>query len=270
MAPTVGGGSLLVAWQLKGKNILIVGGGEVASQRIDSLLTTDAHLVVVSPNVGLNPRTKQFIEEHPDRITYHDRSFSGVEELDAMDMVLTALDDVELSRNICIMSRNAHIPVNAADIPDSCDFYFGSQIRDGPLQIMISTNGNGPRMANLVKRKLQKALSGFEGQTITKVGALRTQLKIRAPGVGGELGKRRMKWMTNLCNAWKEEELALMDDTMMQKLLDDGWENDCVPSFSKVGGSRRLNISRCPAIAPTLGFFAGALCTLLVVLVRRR
>ncbi|KAF5380857.1 hypothetical protein D9615_004043 [Tricholomella constricta] len=273
MAHTVGGGSLLIAWQLKDKRVLIVGGGEVASQRIDSILTTDAHITVVSPHDGLNPRTRRFINEHTHRIAYHDRPFAGLEELQGMDMVLTALDDVELSRSICNMSRNARIPVNAADIPDSCDFYFGSQIRDGPLQIMISTNGNGPRMANLVKKKLQNALSGVEGQTITKVGELRAQLKIRAPGVGGELGKKRMKWMTSVCNAWEMEELALLDDMMMHKLLDDGWENDRVPTFAEVGGKanpRSFNITWFPAVGPTIGFVAGALCTLLVVAARRR
>ncbi|KAG5647255.1 hypothetical protein DXG03_000790 [Asterophora parasitica] len=275
MAQTVGAGSLLIAWQLKDKRVLIVGGGEVASQRIDSLLTTDAKIIVVSPSDGLNPRTKRFMDEYPDRITYHDRPFSGPEELEGMDMVLTALDDVELSRNICNVSRNARIAINAADIPDSCDFYFGSQIRDGPLQIMISTNGNGPRMANLVKKKLQGALSGLEGTTITKVGKLREQLKVRASGVGGDLGKRRMKWMTGVCNAWEMEDLASLDDALIQKLLDEGWENDRVPTFSELGGRPKANLKSAAAassftISPAIGFVAGVMCTLLVVLARRK
>ncbi|GLB34855.1 putative siroheme synthase [Lyophyllum shimeji] len=274
MAKAVGGGSLLIAWQLKDKHVLIVGGGEVASQRIDSILTTDAHLTVLSPHDGLHPRTKRFIDEYTERITYNDRLFAGPEDLEGMDMVLTALDDVDISREICDMCRNARIPVNAADIPDSCDFYFGSQIRDGPLQIMISTNGNGPRMANLVKKKLQNALSGVEGPAITKVGQLREMLKIRAPGVGGELGKKRMKWMTDVCNTWGMEELALLDDMVMQKLLDDGWENDRVPSFAELGGRRQpadrtTPPTLSPAIGSTIGFFAGIVCTV-IVLARRK
>lgn len=275
MARKVGGGSLLIAWQLKDKRVLVVGGGEVASQRINSILTTDAHITVLSPHDRLNPRTKRFIDEQPERITYHDRLFAGPQELHGMDMVLTALDDVDLSRNICVMCRNARIPVNAADIPDACDFYFGSQIRDGLLQIMISTNGNGPRMANLVKKKLQNALSGVEGQTIMKVGQLREQLKVRAPGVGGELGRKRMKWMTNVCNTWKMEDLALLDEAMMQNLLDDGWENDRVPSFAELGGRRHstdqtADTSLSPATGSAIGFFVGILCTTLIVLARRR
>ncbi|RDB21449.1 Siroheme biosynthesis protein met8 [Hypsizygus marmoreus] len=262
--------SLLIAWQLKDKNVLIVGGGEVASQRVDSILPTGAHIALLAPSDGLNPRTRCLIDEHSDSITYYDRRFSGPDDLIGADMVLTALDDVDLSRDICNICRTAKIPVNAADIPDACDFYFGSQIRDGPLQIMISTNGNGPKMANIIKERLQKALSGLEGQAITKVGALRALLKIRAPGVGGAVSKRRMKWMSSLCNAWTLEELVLLDDAMMQKLLDVGWENDRIPTFEEVGGRRPEPDYGNPLVPQAIGFIAGALLAFYLLKLGRR
>jgi len=154
MAPTVdtGGGSLLLAWQLKDKHVLIVGGGDVASGRIESVLAADALITIISPDEGLHPLTRRYITSS-DRITYHDRVFAGSGDLVAVDMVLTAVDDVEKSREICDMCRALRIPVNVADIPPSCDFYFGSQIRDGPLQIMISTNGKSPKLANIIRKK---------------------------------------------------------------------------------------------------------------------
>ena len=261
------GGSLLIAWQLDSKRVLIVGGGEIASQRVESILTTDAKITLISPNDGLSPRTKQLLAEHSDRITYHDRLFSGREELDGMHMVLTALDDFELSKTICTLCRTEKIPVNAADIPAYCDFYFGSQIRQGPLQIMVSTNGNGPKMANLVKRKLEKALSGFEGDAIAKVGELRAQLKSRAPGVGGALGKRRMKWITDVCTTWTMEELALLDHTLIRNLLDEGWENNRVPTFREIAGGRRTHSI---PLSPVFACTAIGLCTLVVLAVLRR
>ena len=61
--PTVdslAGGSLLLAWQLKDKNVLIVGGGDVASGRIESVLVADAHITLISSTAqslaGLGPR----------------------------------------------------------------------------------------------------------------------------------------------------------------------------------------------------------------------
>ncbi len=270
MPSQTGGGSLLIAWQLNGKDVLIVGGGEVASQRIDSILVTDAHITILSPSPGLHPRSQKFITDYPSRITYIDKSYDNNPEelgLTKYDMVLTALDDIELSRSICQFCRNHHIPVNAADIPDLCDFYFGSQIRDGPLQIMVSTNGNGPKLANLVKKKIVHALSGNEGAAIERVGVLRAKLKERSPGVGGAIGKRRMTWMTALCNAWDMDELARLDEDTMRQLLDQGWENDQVSSPQDLGlkviskTAILPSFSANPALPGIIGFLTGVICT---------
>ncbi|KAJ7581212.1 siroheme synthase [Mycena floridula] len=233
----LGGGSFLIAWQLKDKKVLIVGGGEVASQRIESILTADALITVLSPAKGLHPRAKELIEQHSDRITYYDRRFSGPAELYKMDMVLTALDDVQRSREIVELCRQQKIPVNAADIPECCDFYFGSQIRDGPLQIMVSTNGNGPRMARLIRQRLEGALTGLEGTALTNVGILRERLKQRAPGVGGSIGRKRMKWMSQLCDSWDLQQFASLNDSLQTKLLDEGWDNNTVPTFQELSGN---------------------------------
>ncbi|CAA7271533.1 unnamed protein product [Cyclocybe aegerita] len=267
---SIGGGSLLIAWQLKDKKVLIVGGGEVASQRVESILTADAFITVLSPESGLHPRTKRFINLRSDRVTHHARPFSGQEELDGAEMVLTALDDNDLSRSIVEMCRARRIPVNAADIPDLCDFYFGAQIRDGPLQIVISTNGNGPRMASLIRTKLQKGLSGREGEAITKIGQLRNKLKERAPGVGGQLGKERMKWMTAMCNEWAIEDFILLDEGSMDKVLDEGWEkNKRVPSLNEVGVRRPqtswITTFILPALPTATVFVAGALAATLLL-----
>ncbi|OSX64659.1 hypothetical protein POSPLADRAFT_1038756 [Postia placenta MAD-698-R-SB12] len=268
------GGSLLLAWQLKGKRVLIVGGGDVASGRIESVLVADALVTLIAPRDGLHPLTKRFIESS-DRITYHDRTFAGPEDLVDVDMVLTAIDDVETSRTICAMARALKVPINVADIPPSCDFYFGSQIRSGPLQIMISTNGQSPKLANIIRRRIENSLPEHAGEAIEKVGQLRNKLRERAPGVGGELGKRRMRWMVDVCTAWEMEDLAALDGEMMAKLLDDGWEYNRVPKVQEVGGRPRQSTKTALQkisgllLSSAAGVIVGAACTALVFLKRR-
>ena len=235
---SLGGGSLLIAWQLKDKCVLIVGGGEIGSQRIESILHTDATIYLLAPSDGLHPRTRQFTELREDRITHMDRTLKCADdiELEGIDMVLTALDDPFLSAEIVSVCRSHRIPVNAADLPDLCDFYFGAQIRDGPLQIVFSTNGNGPRMAALVRNKIKNALSGYEGEAIRQVGLLRVKLKEKAPGIGGDVSKERMRWMTKLCDSWETENLAALDETTMEKLIQEGWEKGRkVPTAEEMG-----------------------------------
>jgi precorrin-2 dehydrogenase / sirohydrochlorin ferrochelatase len=248
---SLSGGSLLIAWQLKGKRVLIVGGGDVASGRLESVLVADAYVTLISPRTGLHPLTEKLLAACADRITYHDRIFGGAEDLGGIDMVLTAVDDVDASRRIAELCRERRIPVNVADDPPACDFYFGSQIRDGPLQVLISTNGQSPKLANLIRRRIENALPEEAGAAIEKVGVLRAKLRERAPGVGGPLGKRRMRWMIDVCTAWEMEDLALLDDEMMSRLLDDGWENNRVPSLDEVGGPLRppKTVNGAPAVA---------------------
>ena len=227
-------GSLLIAWQLKDKNVLVVGGGEVASSRIQHVLAAGANITVVSPSQGINDQTRSLIDTGSEnRIVFHDRTFVST-DLDGADMVLTAIDDVELSRDIGTSCRARRIPVNVADDPSYCDFYFGSQIQQGPLQIMVSTNGKSPKLANIIRRRMEESIPTRAGQAIEKVGLLREKLKERAPGVGGDISKRRMKWMVDLCTSWEINDLALLTDRQMEKLLDEGWERNIMLSRENV------------------------------------
>ena len=104
-----------------------------------------------------------------------------------------AVDDPVASTQIWQLCKQRRIPANIADVPSECDFYFGSVHRDGPLQVMVSTNGNGPRMAHIVRRKIAESLPDGMGGAIGNVGVLRGMLRERARGA--EEGAKRMKWL---------------------------------------------------------------------------
>lgn len=79
------------------------------------------------------------------------------------------------------------------------------------LQVLVSTNGNGLRPAALIKQRIEAALPEPVEDAVESVGRLRRRLRQRAPGVGGELGTRRMRWITVVCEAWALEDLALLE-----------------------------------------------------------
>ncbi|KAH7341564.1 putative NAD(P)-binding-domain-containing protein [Rhizoctonia solani] len=276
--------SLLLAWQIKNKHVLIVGGGNVASGRLDAILEASARVTLVSPRQGLDRVTAyRIFDDVPDiksRISYIDREFSlstDVPLIESADMVLTAIDNVNLSKQICTLSRARKIPVNVADVPPECDFYFGSQIRDGPLQIMISTGGAAPKLSSLIRKRVEEALPPppFLANAIRRVGILRAKLRQRAPGVGGPLGKKRMRWMIKLCESWSFEQLAQLDDEKIERLLDEGWDKGLrVPSFEALGGTLPTVSWREQIPSGTLpvavGFVAGMLVAGALALMRRR
>lgn len=152
-------------------------------------LNADAHVTVVCPRAGLNDEVAHRVAAG--QVTHVDRPFDPA-DLDGADMVLCAIDDPEASTQVYRLCHARRIPANIADVPPECDFYFGSVHRDGPLQIMVSTNGKGPKMANLVRRRIAEALPDNAGAAITKVGELRRKLRGIAPNP--EDGPKRMGW----------------------------------------------------------------------------
>ena len=201
---------------------------QVAAGRILNILNADAKVIVISPRDGLNPEVAFRIDKG--QVDYHDRKFEP-SDLDNVDMVLTAIDDPEASTRIWKLCKEKKIAANIADVPPECDFYFGSVHRDGPLQIMVSTNGNGPKLASIVRKQIASNLPKNIGAAIQKVGMLRRKLRKVAPDV--EEGPKRMGWMSKVCEQWSLEDLVEMEEKDMEKLLG-FYEPNAVPTFEEI------------------------------------
>lgn len=205
---------------------------QVAAGRILNVLNADAVVTVICPASGLNPEVAYRVAAQ--QITHIDRNFETT-DLDDPDiaLVMTAIDDPIASSEIWKLCKQKRIAANIADVPPECDFYFGSVHRDGPLQIMVSTNGNGPRLANIVRRRIAATLPENIGAAIVKVGELRRKLRKVAPNI--EEGPKRMKWMIKVSDAWSLEDLCAMEEDDMEKLLE-SYAPDKVPSLTELRG----------------------------------
>lgn len=259
------GASLLLAHRIKDRPILLVGGGAVASSRLYFLLESDAHVTIISPK--LDPTISARLETHASQITWIQRRYRDVEteereaetetgadanvadhnakeakgiRLTDYHMVMTAIDNNPLSESICLACRSKGVLVNIADVPPLCDFYFAAQFRRGPLQVMLSTGGMGPRIGALVRDRVEKSLPDNLEDAIQGVGELRKDLRKRAPGVGGALGQKRMDWMKAISETWTLEELeGLNEEGVRARVLDEGWEKEKVVSPRDVGRGKR-------------------------------
>ncbi|KAK9323215.1 putative NAD(P)-binding-domain-containing protein [Lipomyces orientalis] len=228
-----GGGSLVVAWQVKGKPVIVVGGGDVATGRVAHLLAADAVVTVICPSSGLSPELQYRVSRK--QVSHISRTFDI--ELDLRvsvpSMVLVAIDSPSTSTEIYTECKKLKIPVNVADVPGECDFYFGSMYRDGPLQIMVSTNGNGPKMASLVRRRIEEDLKEEPfGLAIEKLGELRRRVREKVPGSGKGDMRKRMRWVSQISEQWTIAQLAKLDDDMIAKVID--YINDEPPSYEQL------------------------------------
>jgi precorrin-2 dehydrogenase / sirohydrochlorin ferrochelatase len=194
---------------------------QVAAGRILNVLNADANVTVVCPSSGLNPEVRHRVDNN--EVTHVDRVLqpSDLETLApsgaAPDMVLVAVDDPAASTQIWKLCKQHRIPANIADVPPECDFYFGSVHRDGPLQIMVSTNGRGPRLAASIRKWIGEQLPSGVGDAISKIGELRVKLRGIAPNP--EEGPKRMRWMTKVSDAFSWDEMCNLTDEDMDNLL---------------------------------------------------
>lgn len=190
-------------------------------------------MFVVCPRAGLNEEVAYRIAQR--QVTHLNRVFLPIdlEPEKKIAMVLTAIDDPDASTRIWKYCKKLKVPANIADVPPECDFYFGSVHRDGPLQIMVSTNGNGPRLAASIRRRIGQMLPAGTGESIAKVGQLRRKLRRVAPGKTTVDINRRMGWMSEVCDKWSTEDFNAMDDEDMSLLLQQ-YERGAVPSLEDI------------------------------------
>jgi precorrin-2 dehydrogenase / sirohydrochlorin ferrochelatase len=195
---------------------------------------------VVCPASGLNEEVAYRVQQG--QVKHVDRVFLPIdlEPEKNVAMVLTAIDDPDASTRIWKYCKKLKVPANIADVPPECDFYFGSVHRDGPLQIMVSTNGNGPRLAAAIRRQIGEMLPVGTGDSIAKVGQLRRRLRRIAPGKSTADISKRMGWMSEVCDKWSTEDFNVMDADDMEMLVK-YYEDGEVPSLEdiRLGSSRR-------------------------------
>ncbi len=211
ISPAQGGGSLMVAWRLDGRRVLVVGGGKVAAGRVRLALEADAMVTVVAPALGAELRHRHA----QGAFTWVPEAFHD-DQLDGMELVLSCLDDVDESARIARLARALRIPVNCADHPPLCDFWVASVHREGPLQVALATNGQAPALGARLVRELVSALPTGVGTALEAFGRLRQAVRAEAPGPEGS--SRRMGWLTDLARAWSWEDLAQLNDARIRDL----------------------------------------------------
>ncbi len=167
--------------KLDEKKVLIVGGGEIAYEKLVHLLdfTKDIDLIA-----------QEFSDEILKKIKENTLSFEqrGYEKGDISEyaIVIIAVDDIALQAEIFEESKQYKCLCNAVDSVDYCDFIFPSYIKKDDLTIAVSTSGASPAMAKHLRRYLQNLIPQSIGEFLQEMRGLREHLP---------KGKERMKML---------------------------------------------------------------------------
>lgn len=155
---------------------LVVGAGNVALEKITSLLTAGAVIRVVAP-VACDA-VERLVADC--RITWERRGFEEA-DLDGQALVVTATDSKEVNRAVFLASQRRGLLCNSVDDPPNCDYYFASIVQRGSLQIAISTAGESPALAQRLRREIDAQLPEDIGSWLAELGSLRREILATYP-----------------------------------------------------------------------------------------
>ncbi len=162
--------------KLEGRRCLLVGAGTVALEKIGTLLKTGLRLRVVAPEAREEVRALAI----EGRIEWVQREFEPA-DLDGNFIAIAATDVPEVNAAVYREAVARGIPTNSVDDIPNCDFFFGSVVSRGDLQIAISTAGESPAVAQRLRREIDDQLPQDLGPWLAKLGELRREVLARHP-----------------------------------------------------------------------------------------
>lgn len=134
---------------------LIVGGGNVAHEKLTFLLKSSPHANVTMVATHFKPEVKALAKEFDIKLiaTAYDKDF-----LIDKHLVIAATNRFSINSTIHRDAKERHLLVNVADTPDFCDFYLGGIVTKGNVKIAISTNGKSPTMAKRLRQFFEQVI----------------------------------------------------------------------------------------------------------------
>jgi uroporphyrin-III C-methyltransferase/precorrin-2 dehydrogenase/sirohydrochlorin ferrochelatase len=149
----------------------VVGGGPVAAAKIATLRETGAAILVVAP--ALAPALRVQLDADPRAVTVAERGFEPA-DLDGAWLVIAAAPP-EVNRRVAaaVEASGRALFVVAVDDPGSASAYGGGTRRRGGVTVAISTDGQAPALAGLLREGLDAVIPADLDAWVAAARALR-------------------------------------------------------------------------------------------------
>ncbi|GJC84726.1 uroporphyrinogen-III C-methyltransferase [Colletotrichum liriopes] len=256
--------SLLTALNCKGNTHLIVGTNPLAAARCTQSLAAGATAILLAPET---PDLHYGLQKRIDagEVTWHKKAFEdtdlftlGRDEVDnVVDAVfVTSGPRDALAAHISALCRRNRIPVNVVDAPQLCSFSLLSTHTDGPLQIGVTTNGRGCKLASRIRREVAAALPTDLGAACARLGDVRRRIqtedhlstqpdevddsfdqtasfnKLVTEADLDAAKSRRMRWLSQVCEYWPLKRLAAINGEDVESVLK-SYSGNTLPEAAK-------------------------------------
>ncbi|MBO6674865.1 MAG: uroporphyrinogen-III C-methyltransferase [Rhizobiales bacterium] len=171
--------------QAEGRTIIVFGGGAEAAAKLRLVVKTEAHVLVVAPELvtgEIDLGDAEWVQTDPLDFAFPDNTA----------LAYAATGDEALDAQIADHARANHVLVCAADQPDVSDFITPAIVDRDPVVIAIGTEGTAPVLARMIKAQIEAALPQGLGALAKLANGFRDRVADAiAPGSG-----RRQFWRT--------------------------------------------------------------------------
>lgn len=135
--------------KLEELSLLIIGGGNVAFEKLTSVLNNSPQTKIKLVAIEISDAIRRITAEK-ETVRLHERSYS-IDDIEEADLIISAVNSFETSAQIKEDAQSKGKLINVSDKPGLCDFYLGSVVKKGSVKIGISTNGKSPTIAKRLK-----------------------------------------------------------------------------------------------------------------------
>ena len=132
------------------KKVTVIGAGNIAKRRIETLLFFAGTIEVIAPDAC--ERIKELAKEG--RLVWKEKEYDREDLYDA-DLVLSATNNEKVNNDVYSACKCLGISVNTASNRMKCDFYFPSILQKEEKVIGLNIAGNPAKTKN-VRKEMQK------------------------------------------------------------------------------------------------------------------
>ncbi len=178
--------TLPLFFNLTNKPVLIIGGGSVAKRKALLLQKSGANIHIIAKRID-----DEFLAWiHQNNIHYQIKYYETTDLNKDFVLIICATDDNTLNQAVYQDAKTLNIPINVVDTPELCDFIFPAIVDKDPIVIGVSSNGNAPVLARLIRAKIESSLPSNLGELAKKAGEFRQTIKETL----GDINQRRHFW----------------------------------------------------------------------------
>lgn len=163
---------LPVFLDIRARDCLVVGGGEVAARKAGLLRRAGARVTLVAPELCGELAAGAAAGEFEHRA----RAFVAG-DVAGFRLVVAATDVTVVNAEVAAAAHAANIPVNVVDDPARCSFIFPSIVDRSPLLVAVSSGGAAPVLARSLRARLETLIPAGYGRLAEFLRRMRREVK---------------------------------------------------------------------------------------------